>query len=115
MAETKIKGWRIENKDKKTVYVDNTNKKDKLFDFEEIRWGLTSNSQGIGCYVLFTRVFNPKRNDIVPEIKVRMWCGNSIGFPHTGGAKGGGSFKTKQEALKFAYDFMRKHPSLKEM
>ena len=80
----KIAGWRVEYKKPK-----------------EIQWGLTTNSRGLGSYVRFTNYKEPI---------IKIWQGNSIGFPHSGGFVLERGFYTKTQAMKFAVAWMRKHP-----
>lgn len=68
-----------------------------------MQWGFTSNGNGVGTYIRLTK-------EIGGRYQLRKWSGNSIGFPHSGGAEGIMTFGSKKEAVAFAEKHMRKYP-----
>lgn len=89
-----MKGWTKEYSKKKD-------------GFMQVQHGLKTNSSGTGSYI---RISGNKEKGY----DVRMWSGNSIGFPHSGGAHGFEHFDDKKKAIAYAENWMKKHPGYKK-
>lgn len=68
----------------------------------EIQWGLSTNSSGVGSYIRYTKCNEGPL--------VRKWSGNSIGFPHASGYHGSKTFFYKKDAVAFVKKHIKKYP-----